>query len=94
MLLSELLKGIDTKSNFNDTEITDITDNTAKLCEGCVFVCIKGAHNRERYYKCRDLCKSLAARFYIALNFCYHHSAPLTHTCRSLKFGNAAAGRL
>ena len=29
MLLSELLKGIDTKSNFNDTEITDITDNTA-----------------------------------------------------------------
>lgn len=44
MLLSELLKGIDTKSNFNDTEITDITDNTAKLCEGCVFVCIKGAH--------------------------------------------------
>ncbi len=53
-----------------------------------------GAHNRERYYKCRDLCKSLAAHFYIALNFCYHHSAPLTHTCRSLKFGNAAAGRL
>ncbi len=44
MLLSELLNGIDTKSNFNDTEITDITDNTAKLCEGCVFVCIKGAH--------------------------------------------------
>ena len=44
MLLSERLKGIDTKSNFNDTEITDITDNTAKLCEGCVFVYINVAH--------------------------------------------------
>lgn len=43
MLLSELLKGIDTKSNFNDTEITDITDNTAKLCEGCVL-CASRAH--------------------------------------------------
>lgn len=42
MLLSELLKGIDTKSNFNDTEITDITDNTAKLCEGCVFCVHQG----------------------------------------------------
>lgn len=42
MLLSELLKGIDTKSNFNDTEITDITDNTAKLCRGLRFCVHQG----------------------------------------------------
>ena len=36
MLLSELLKGIDTKSNFNDTEITDITDKALRGLRFCV----------------------------------------------------------
>ena len=27
-----------------DSEVTAVTDNTAKAVECCIFVCIKGAH--------------------------------------------------
>ena len=41
MKLHTLLKGIlDTK--MQDTEITFVTSDSRKVCEGCIFVCIKG----------------------------------------------------
>ncbi|MBR2875909.1 MAG: UDP-N-acetylmuramoyl-L-alanyl-D-glutamate--2,6-diaminopimelate ligase [Clostridia bacterium] len=43
MLLSELLKGIDVKSQYIDREISDVTDNTKKVSENCAFVCVEGA---------------------------------------------------
>ena len=43
MLLSELLKGVNVKSEYIDREISDVTDNTKKVTEGCAFVCVKGA---------------------------------------------------
>ena len=43
MLLSELLKGVNIKSEYKDREITDVSDKTSRVCEGCAFVCIKGA---------------------------------------------------
>lgn len=44
MLLSTLLKDVNYRGDFKDTEITDITDNNKKITNGCLFVCIKGAH--------------------------------------------------
>ena len=44
MLLSELLKGINVKSEYADREIADVTDNTKKVTEKCAFVCVEGAH--------------------------------------------------
>ncbi len=41
MRLYELLKGI-TETDISDSEISFVTDNTAKVKEGCIFVCIKG----------------------------------------------------
>ncbi len=41
MRLYELLKGI-TETKIPDSEITLITDNTKKVVDGCIFVCIKG----------------------------------------------------
>lgn len=43
MLLSKLLKGVEAKGNFTDSEITDITDNSKNITKGCLFVCIQGA---------------------------------------------------
>lgn len=43
MLLSELLKGIKILSEYEDREITDVTDKTLKISEGCAFVCVVGA---------------------------------------------------
>ncbi len=43
MLLSELLKGINILSEYEDREITDVTDKTLKISEGCAFVCVVGA---------------------------------------------------
>lgn len=43
MLLSELLKGIKILSEYEDREISDVTDKTHKICEGCAFVCVVGA---------------------------------------------------
>ena len=43
MLLSELLKGINILSEYEDREISDVTDKTHKISEGCAFVCVVGA---------------------------------------------------
>lgn len=43
MLLSELLKGINVLSEYVDREISDVTDKTHKISEGCAFVCVVGA---------------------------------------------------
>lgn len=43
MLLSELLKGVNVKNDYIDREISDVTDNTKKVTENCVFVCVSGA---------------------------------------------------
>ena len=43
MLLSELLKGIDVLSEYEDREISDVTDKTNQISEGCAFVCVVGA---------------------------------------------------
>ncbi len=43
MLLSELISGIGkARSEYNDTNITDIVSNTERITKGCLFVCIKG----------------------------------------------------
>lgn len=43
MLLSELLKGVNVIGEYEDREINDVSDKTSRICEGCAFVCIKGA---------------------------------------------------
>lgn len=43
MLLSELLKGLNVLSEYEDREISDVTDKTNKISEGCAFVCVVGA---------------------------------------------------
>lgn len=43
MLLSELLKGINILSEYEDREISDVTDKTLKISEDCAFVCVVGA---------------------------------------------------
>lgn len=43
MLLSELLKGIKILSQYDDREISDVTDKTHAISEGCAFVCVVGA---------------------------------------------------
>lgn len=43
MLLSELLSGLKVKNNYKDTNITDVTDKTSLISDGCAFVCVKGA---------------------------------------------------
>lgn len=42
MKLSELLKDVVTTATYMDREITDITEDSRKVKEGSVFVCIKG----------------------------------------------------
>ena len=44
MRLSELLKDVTTTSEYIDSEISDVTDKSDEISQGCVFVCIKGAH--------------------------------------------------
>ena len=43
MLLSELLKGLKILSEYEDRDISDVTDKTNKISEGCAFVCVVGA---------------------------------------------------
>ncbi len=43
MLLSELLKGLNILSEYEDRDISDVTDKTNKISEGCAFVCVVGA---------------------------------------------------
>lgn len=42
MKLSELLKNVKVFSNYIDTEINAVTDDSRKVTRGCAFVCIKG----------------------------------------------------
>lgn len=44
MKLSDLLKDINTVSQYEDKQVSDVTDKSGEIKEGCVFVCIKGAH--------------------------------------------------
>ena len=43
MKLSQILKDINTSGIFEDVEISDITDDSRKLTDDCLFVCIKGS---------------------------------------------------
>ncbi len=42
MKLSEVLKGIKTYDIYEDKEVNFITDDSRKVSQGCIFVCIKG----------------------------------------------------
>ena len=44
MKISALVADIKYSGNFEDKEVTKITDNSSSVCSGCVFVCIKGNH--------------------------------------------------
>jgi len=44
MKLSLLLNKVETSSEYIDREVTDVTDKSSEISQGCVFVCIKGAH--------------------------------------------------
>lgn len=44
MLLSKLIERLQTDCPIRDTEVTAVTDNTADIVPGCVFICICGAH--------------------------------------------------
>ena len=43
MLLSKLLEDIRVLNSYEDREITDVTDKTGNVKDGCAFVCITGA---------------------------------------------------
>ena len=43
MLLSKLIERLKLSQSFQDAEVTSLTDNTSRIKEGCVFVCIRGA---------------------------------------------------
>lgn len=44
MLLSKLLSKVNISATVEDKEVTLVTDNSNKVIDGCVFVCIKGAN--------------------------------------------------
>lgn len=44
MLLSKLLERLRPERPFREAEVTAVTDRTADIVPGCVFVCIQGAH--------------------------------------------------
>ena len=44
MKLSEMAAEINRTINFEDCEVTYITDNSDKIVPGCIFICIKGNH--------------------------------------------------
>ena len=43
MLLSQLLEDVKVLNAFEDREISDVTDKSGNIKEGCAFVCVKGA---------------------------------------------------
>lgn len=43
MLLSKLLEDIKVLNSYEDREITDVTDKSGNIKEGCAFVCVTGA---------------------------------------------------
>ena len=42
MKLTEITKELGIIGDFADREVTFITDNSAKVCDGCIFICIEG----------------------------------------------------
>ncbi len=42
MKLNLIIKDLGLDKSFEEKEITYITDNSAKVCEGCIFICIEG----------------------------------------------------
>ncbi len=42
MKLNLIVKDLGLDKSFDDREITYITDNSAKVCDGCIFICIEG----------------------------------------------------
>lgn len=44
MKLNMILEDLGVETFSTDREITFITDNSAKVCPGCIFVCIEGKH--------------------------------------------------
>ena len=42
MKLDLILKDLGYDKSFGDKEITYITDNSSKVCDGCIFICIEG----------------------------------------------------
>lgn len=42
MKLNLIAKDLGLEKSFDEREITYITDNSAKVCEGCIFICIEG----------------------------------------------------
>ena len=38
MKLSELLRNVETTSEYVDREVSDVTDKSSEISEGCVFV--------------------------------------------------------
>lgn len=43
-LLSALVAELNLNGKYTDSEINLITDNSEKVCPGCIFVCVKGKH--------------------------------------------------
>lgn len=43
MLLSQLLEDVKVLNSYEDREITDVTDKSGNIKEGCAFVCVIGA---------------------------------------------------
>ena len=43
MLLSGLLEDVNVLSEYTDIEISDVTDKSNNISDGCAFVCVKGA---------------------------------------------------
>ncbi len=43
MILKKLLEGLGYSGYCSEEEITFITDDSRKVCEGCLFICIKGS---------------------------------------------------
>ena len=43
MLLSKLLEDIKVLNSYEDREITDVTDKSGNIKDGCAFVCVTGA---------------------------------------------------
>ncbi|MBR6407103.1 MAG: UDP-N-acetylmuramoyl-L-alanyl-D-glutamate--2,6-diaminopimelate ligase [Clostridia bacterium] len=44
MKIKELLKGLNISTEYDDTEVTDITNDSRRVGEGSVFVCIDGTN--------------------------------------------------
>ncbi len=44
MKLSAILADLKLNGKFKDAEVNFITDNSVRVCPGCIFVCVKGKH--------------------------------------------------